>query len=421
MSTDRHASLGIHGLHAHATPAGVRRLGLLRRVRRGALIGLALLGVGALIVGSQRFAAARALADSAARRAVTPVSVVQPKAAAGEDILRLPGTLQGYAETPIYARTSGYLAAWTKDIGDTVKQGELLARIDTPEVAQQLNEARAAHDQAGATLKLAASSLERWETLRRQDSVSQQELDERRNAFAQAKAAEASTAATVQRLQSQLGYAQVTAPFAGVITRRNADVGNLVDAGGSSRQLFVLTRSDPLRLYVQVPQSYVRQVKVGDTVPVTLQEWPGREFTGTVARTARAIDTTTRTLQVEVSLPNPRGELLPGAYAQVAFRGRAGSAEGVLKVPSNTLLFRPEGVRVAVVGDDGAVRLTPVTIRRELAVEVELAAGALKPTDRLVLNPADALADGDVVQVVVAEPRAPADPSSASRGEPRKP
>lgn len=420
MSAKRHASLGIHGDHASA-PAGVRRLHLLRRVRRAALVGAALLALAALGVAGQRYAAARALADSAARRAVTPVSLVQPKAAAGEDLLRLPGTLQGYAETPIYARTSGYLAAWTKDIGDSVKQGELLARIDTPEVAQQLNEARAAHDQAVAALRLAASSLERWETLRKQDSVSQQELEERRNTFAQTKAAEASTAATVQRLQTQLGYAQVTAPFAGVVTRRNADVGNLVDAGGSSRQLFVLTRTDPLRLYVQVPQGYVRQVKVGDTVPVTLQEWPGREFAGTVARTARALDITTRTLQVEISLPNPRGELLPGAYAQVAFRARAGSAEGALKVPSNTLLFRPEGVRVAVVGDDGAVRLQPVTIRRELAVEVELAAGSLKPSDRLVLNPPDALAEGDMVQGVVPARTASADPASAGPGEARKP
>lgn len=398
MTDSRHSNIGIHGLHAHEAAHGIHRLRLLKRSRNLALLGLAALGAGVAGIAAQRTATANDLAAAAQVHATRHVNVVSPKSGGGENLLSLPGTLQGYSEAPIYARTSGYLAAWYKDIGDNVKPGEVLARIDTPEVVQQLVEAKAAHNQALAALALARSSLERWESLRKLDSVSQQEVDERRNAHAQAVAATALTAATVQRLQSQLGYNQVTAPFAGVITRRTVDVGNLVDAGGSTKQLFVLTRADPLRIYVQVPQGFARQVKPGDKASVSLQEWPGRVFSGSIVRTAKAIDTASRTLQVEITLPNPNGELLPGAYARVDIKAAAADNEGHFRLPSNTLLFRPEGPRVAVLGSDGKVHLQPVTIKRELGVEVELGSG-VKAADRIVLNPADSLADGDVVVV----------------------
>lgn len=399
MTENRHSSIGIHGLHTHAAAHGVHRLRLLRRTRNVALVGLAVLGAGLASVVVQRSATARDLAAAAEVHAARHVSVVSPKNSSSENVLSLPGTLQGYTEAPIYARSSGYLAAWYKDIGDGVKQGELLARIDTPEVVQQLVEAKQAHAQAAAALALAKSSVERWEALRKLDSVSQQEVEERRNAYAQATAANALTAATVQRLQKQLDYNQVVAPFAGVITKRTVDVGNLIDAGGSSKQLFVLTRSDPLRIYVQVPQGFSRRVKPGDSASVTLAEWPGRVFSGNIVRTAQAIDTASRTLQVEINLPNPKGELLPGAYARVDIKAPATAGEPSFRLPSNTLLFRPEGPRVAVVGSDGKVHLQPVTIKRELGVEVELGSG-VKAGDKIVLNPSDALADGDAVVVV---------------------
>ncbi|MBS0353550.1 MAG: efflux RND transporter periplasmic adaptor subunit [Proteobacteria bacterium] len=401
MTDNRHSSIGIHGLHAHEGAQGIHRLRLLKRTRNVALVGLAVLGAGLAGVVVHRAATARDLATAAEIHAARHVSVVSPKDSSSENVLSLPGTLQGYTEAPIYARTSGYLAAWYKDIGDGVKQGELLARIDTPEVAQQLVEARQAHAQAVAALALAKSSVERWEGLRKLDSVSQQEVEERRNAYAQATAANALTAATVQRLQKQLDYNQVVAPFAGVITKRTVDVGNLIDAGGSSKQLFVLTRSDPLRIYVQVPQGFTRRVQPGDKASVSLAEWPGRVFSGSIVRTAKAIDTASRTLQVEINLPNPKGELLPGAYARVDIKAPATAGEPSFRIPSNTLLFRPEGPRVALVGSDGKVHLQPVTIKRELGVEVELGSG-VKADDRIVLNPADSLAEGDAV--VVAPP-----------------
>src|SRR5690606_17965257 len=248
------------------------------------------------------------------------VSVISPKSTAEDNLLRLPGTLQGSIEAPIYARTSGYVSRWYKDIGDQVKQGDLLAQIDAPEVVQQLNEAKAAQAQAATNLQLAKSTFERWDALRKRDAVSQQDLDEKRNALAVAQAAETSAKATVQRLQDQVGFSRIVAPFSGVITRRNIDIGNLVDAGGGSRVLFTMAKSDTLRVYVYVPQSYAPQIKTGNKAEVTLRELPGRSFTGTIARTAAAIDPLTRTMQIEIRLPNPDGVLLPGAYAQVAIK-----------------------------------------------------------------------------------------------------
>lgn len=418
MTQDRHSDIGIHGLHAHQAAHGIQRLHLLSRTRKFALIVVGVLLIGAAIVIGLRFAKATELAEVSKQQATRYVSVTSPRSSATDNVLRLPGSLQGIIEAPINARTNGYVSRWVKDIGDPVKRGDLLAVIDTPEVAQQLNEAKATQAQATTNLQLAKSTFERWDALRKRDAVSQQDLDEKRNALAVAVAADNSSKAAVQRLQDQLGYSRIVAPFDGIVTRRNIDIGTLVDAGGATRVLFTLAKSDPLRVYVYVPQSYAAQIKAGNTVDITLSEMPGKVFEGKIARTAGAIDTATRTLQVAIDLPNADGTLLPGAYAQVAIKASGGSANA-LTIPNNTLLFRPEGPRVAIVGDDGKVRLQPVVIARELGVDIELASG-VTAQDKLIINPADSLSNGDAVNVITppaSKATAPAAPAAPATGK----
>jgi RND family efflux transporter MFP subunit len=256
----------------------------------------------------------------------------------------------------------------------------------------------AAREQAASTLDLAKSTFTRWEGLRRQDVVSQQEFDERRSAVAQATANLAAADANVQRLKQLEAFKRVVAPFAGVITRRNVDVGDLIDAG-AGRVLFQLAQTDPLRVYVNVPQAYANLVRPGQKVTVTQAELRGRRFAGEVARTSASIDAATRTMQVEVTLPNRDGTLLPGAYVQVSLP--LGGSQ-VLAVPNNALLFRGEGARVAVVDANNRVRLKPVTIGRNLGESFEVLEG-VGTADRLVLNPSDSLADGDVVTPALEE------------------
>ncbi len=385
MTEKRHSSLGIQGLHAHKAAHGIRRLHKLRQTQKFALISLGVLGLGAAIVVGLRVSKAYALEEVSRQQAMRCVTVISPKANSAEKTLSLPGTLQGFTEAPIYARTSGYVSNWYKDIGDQVKQGELLAQLEVPEVQQQLNEAK-------ANLQLAQATYDRWDALKKRDAVSSQEFEEKRNTLATA-------TANVKRLQEQVGYSRIVAPFSGVVTRRNIDIGNLVDAGGGSRVLFTLAKSDPLRVYVYVPQSYAARIKAGDKAEVSLREMPGETFAGSIARTAGAIDTLTRTMQVEISLPNKDGRLLPGAYAQVNIKARSGGKETTaLTLPSNTLLFRPEGIRAAVVDAEGKARLKPVSISRELGTTIEL--NGLKVEDRVIVNPPDSLADGDSVNVV---------------------
>ncbi|WP_083664453.1 efflux RND transporter periplasmic adaptor subunit [Herminiimonas arsenitoxidans] len=414
MTEERHANIGIQGLQAHGAARGIHRLRLLGRVQKFALLIVCVLIIGAAIVIGLRFAKASELADVSKQQAMRYVTVVNPRDAAADNLLRLPGTLQGAIEAPIYARTNGYVTRWVKDIGDPVKRGDLLALIDTPEVAQQLNEAKATQAQAVTNLQLAKSTFERWDALRKRDAVSQQDLDEKRNTLAVAVAADNSAKATVQRLQDQLGYSRVIAPFDGIVTRRNIDIGTLIDAGGGARVLFTMAKSDPLRVHIYVPQGYSTQIKTGDKVGITLTEIPGKVFEGSIARTAGAIDTLTRTLQVVVDLPNPNGELLPGAYVQVAVKAN-GSGTGALTIPSNALLFRPEGTRVAIV-NDGKVHLQPVVIGRELGVDVELASG-VKAQDKLIINPSDSLSEGDAVSVIVPKDAKPASGNTAPKGK----
>ena len=406
MTEQRHAALGIHAIEGVDDAELMKRRQILRRARWITLAVLLLLALGAGRTVLSRMANAKSLESGAAEQAKQYVKTTTPKAAAGGQTLALPGTLQGYVQSPISARASGYLKRWTKDIGARVEKGELLAEIETPEIAEQLSQAVAAREQASAGLALANSTVERWEGLRKKDVVSQQELDERRSSVVQARANVAAAEANAQRLRQLDAFKRVTAPFAGVITKRNVDVGDLIDAGagGGGRALFVLTQTDPLRVYVNVPQTYSQMIKTGQEVVVTQAELRGQSFKGTVARTAGAIDTATRTLQVEIALPNASGVLLPGAYVQVALPIVASTT---LRVPTNALLFRADGSRVALVDAVGKVSLRKVLIGRNLGEDMELLDG-VGPTDRLVLNPADSLGDGDVVALAA--------PSAASAG-----
>ena len=356
---------------------------------------LLVVGAGRTIVG--RMANARVLEDNVAASSIQYVKTTVAKTGEAGQTLALPGTLQGFQQAPIAARSAGYVQRWTKDIGSHVTKGEVLAVIESPEVDQQLSQAEAARQQAAASLALAKSTVERWEALRKKDVVSQQELDERRSGATQAVANLAAADANVARLRQLQGFTRVLAPFDGVITRRNVEVGDLVDSSGKA--LFVLTQMDPLRIYVNVPQSYAQLVRAGQKVVVTQAELRGRTFSGEVARSAGAIDPATRTMQVEINLPNRDGTLLPGAYVQVDLP-LAGAK--TLVVPTNVLLFRGEGTRVALVDAASRIRLKPVTLGRNLGESIEVL-GGIADGDRLVVNPSDSLAEGDSVALAVGD------------------
>jgi RND family efflux transporter MFP subunit len=378
---------------------------LLKRVKFAVAALLALLLLGTVIVLVNRSMQARSLADATAIHAVQYVTTTQPASGGDGMAVTLPGTLQGVIESTVYARSSGYLVRWTKDIGASVKKGELLAEINAPEIDQQLHQAEAARAQSASSEALARSSAERWQSLRQHDAVTQQELDERLSAAKQSQADLAAAEANVSRLRSLQGFNRVTAPFDGVLTRRNVDVGDLINAGngGAGQALFSLAQVDPLRLYIYVPQVYANQIKIGDTVKVNLAERAGEDYQGSIARTARAIDPATRTLQVEIRVPNPDGQLFSGAYVQVELPIKGDRAATV--VPTNVLLFRPDGPRVAVVDQSGRVRLALVKLGTDYGTSVEVLAG-VDPTDRIIVNPADSLADGDVVTLVRTPPSA---------------
>jgi RND family efflux transporter MFP subunit len=360
----------------------------------GAVVGA--LVIGGIIIFVVRGFQASALAASTELHAKQYVTTVNPQAGGGGLPLTLPGTLQGINEATLYARSNGYIVRWSKDIGSSVKKGELLAEIDAPEIDQELSQAVAAQQQAASSESLAKSTAERWHSLRDKDAVTQQDLDERQSTYLQAQANLASAQANTARLRNLQGFNKVVAPFDGVVTSRNIDVGDLVDAGngGVGKALFTIAQIDPLRLYVYVPQVYAQQVKVGDLVTVRLPQHEGEEYKGTIARTARAIDTGTRTMQVEIRVPNPKDALIAGAYVQVNLPIKQDGT--ALLVPTNVLLFRPDGPRVATVDAAGRVRLSAVKLGTDFGSTVAVLSG-LKPDDRVVLNPADSLADGDVV------------------------
>jgi len=390
----------------------LRRRQVMRRVKILAAVVVVLLVVGAGRTVMSRISNNKTLEAVTLEQARQYVKTTYPKAAGTGQTLALPGTLQGYVQAPIAARASGYLRRWHKDIGSVVKKGDLLAEIDAPEIDQQLSQAIAARQQAAASLQLATSTMERWEALRKKDAVSQQELDERRSNAAQARANLSAAEANVERLRQMAGFKRVVAPFAGVITRRNVDTGDLIDAGGGAgRTMFVLAQTDPLRVYVSVPQTYAQRVKPGQEVNVTQSELLGQVFKGQVARTSAAIDTATRTMQIDVTLPNREGLLMPGAYVQVSLPLQATKA---LTIPTNALMIRGTGMSVAVVDAQGRIALKPIKIGRNYGENVEVLEG-VTIEDQLVLNPSDSLNDGDQVSVAP-----PAKPAAAANAGPDK-
>jgi membrane fusion protein (multidrug efflux system) len=370
-------------------------------------IGAAAVLAGALALGIvPHLLARRALAQQTAALAEPTVSVMRPQAAPAAQEVLLPGNVEAFQQTPIYARASGYLKRWYVDIGAHVKAGQLLAEIDAPEVDDQLRQARADQKQVDADRQLADVTAQRWKDLLVSNSVSRQEADAKA-ADAQAKQALLEAAnSNVARLEKLQSYEKVYAPFDGTITARNVDVGALIEAGsagGPARELFDLAQTGTLRVYVDVPQDYSRQAAApGAQAYLTLSQFPGRKFPGQIARNAGAINSVTRTLRLEVDVPNVDGALLPGSYAQVHLQLHA--AQPGYSLPVNTLLFRPQGVQVATVDSNGAVALKTITIGRDFGTRVEVASG-LAGDEAVILNPTDAIAEGTKVRIATTGPQ----------------
>jgi RND family efflux transporter MFP subunit len=356
--------------------------------------------VAALVWGVlPRLEATAALKKETRALNIPTVSVIKPKAGNPARELVLPGNMQAFVDTPIYARTNGYLKHWTADIGAHVKTGQLLAEIDTPEVDDQLHQARADLATAEANYRLADKTAARWQALLKTDSVSRQEADQTQGEMEAKKAALESARFNVSRLEKMQSFKRIYAPYDGVITARNTDVGALIDAGsgGPGKELFHIASTKKLRVYINVPQSYSRDAVPGVEAELTLAEFPGRSFKGSLARTTQAIDAASRTMLAEVSVDNPTGELLPGAYAQVHLKLQGSTP--VLVVPVNTLIFRSEGAQLAIVQPDQRVALKKITLGRDFGTEVEVMSG-LEPDDAVILNPPDSLVAGTQVRVV---------------------
>jgi len=354
------------------------------------------LAVGGAISMFSRMRATRALERETEIEAIPVVAMVHPSTEAPDEQLVLPASVQAYEESPIFARTNGYLLRWNKDIGSKVAEGELLAEIDSPEIDQELTQARATRQQVAAQLDIAKVSNERWQSLRKTETVSQQEADMQASNYQQAVANLAAADANVRRLEEMESFKRVYAPFSGVVTKRNVDPGALINAGSTGRPLFNVARVDPLRVFTNVPQSYSPAIKVGMPAFLVLQEFSGQKFTGTIARTAEAIDPATRTLLTEVDVPNPDGKLLPGTFGELHFK--AANSAPKLTIPVNAMLFRQEGPRVAVVGPDSKIHLRPIAIGRDYGASLEVLEG-VTVEDRIVINPADSLQDGQMVRV----------------------
>jgi len=371
--------------------------------RRGA-VALVVLAVAAALLGLGIYSGvrARSAADATLRRvtdedAIPTVSVVSPKPGAPTREIQLPGTTQAFTDAPIFARTSGYLKRWYFDIGTHVKEGQLLAEIASPEVDQQLAQARADLETTQANLRQAQITADRWQALLESGAVSKQETDQAVNSLRATKATVESNAANVRRLEQLQGFEKIYAPFDGVVTARNTDIGALIDAGSttSGRELFHMAAIHRLRVFVAVPEVYSRAARSGASAALTLDEFPGRTFHGTLVRNANAIDLASRTLLVEVDVDNPLGELLPGAYVFVHLQLPREIPS--VTVPANTLLFRAEGLQVGVVRD-GRAQLVPVTVGHDYGATVEILTG-IQPTDQIIVSPSDSLISGTRVRI----------------------
>lgn len=353
----------------------------------------------AIITGiATRVHAADSLKQRTIDQSIPAVSVVHPKRGAPVEEVVLPGNAQAYVATPVWARTNGYLKAWYFDIGAHVKAGQLLAEIETPEVDKQLDQARADLATAQANYTLSQSTATRYQSLFKSDSVAKQDVEDRVGDLNAKKAMVDSANYNLQRLVETQGFEKVYAPFDGVVTARNIDIGALINAGANApgKELFDIAATNRLRVYVNVPQQYSRDVAPGSAADLTQAEYPGRRFAGKIVRNAEAIDPASRTLLTEVDVDNPTGQLLPGAFLSVHLKLHTKAV--AVTVPVNTLIFRSEGMQVAVVRD-GKVDLQSVAIGRDYGTEVEIVSG-ISADDEIMENPPDSLVSGAEVRVV---------------------
>lgn len=373
------------------------------RLGRGFWIGLSLaliLLAGIVVYGIHaRSTADQNLVVLNKGESVPEVKIVHPSGQGGSGTLALPGSTQAFVDTPIYSRTNGYLKRWFFDIGARVRKGQLMATIETPELDQQLQVAQADMKSAQANLDLANITSTRYQNLLKSNSVSKQETDQAMGDAAAKQAAVEASMANVRRLQQLQGFEKVYAPFDGVVTARNTDIGDLITGGSANastaRQLFHLASINQLRVFVSVPEVYTTVVRDGGTATLTLDEYPGQTFTGTIARNSSAIDPASRTLNVEVDVANPQNKLLPGAYAMVHFKVPAGASS--MTLPANTLIFRAQGMQVAVVRG-GKVQLLPVKISQDHGATVDIASG-LSTSDAVILDPSDSIGNGQQVKI----------------------
>ena len=388
-----------------------------RRSRRGWVLGGAifLIFAGVLIFGIlERIRTNASLRTETVDLAVPTVSVVQPRRAAPSEEIVLPGNVQPYITSPVFARTNGYLEHWYFDIGAHVKKGQLLAIISSPEVDQQLQQARSNLLTAQANLELATITRDRYQGLKKTNAVSQQDVDNAVGTYNANKAIVEADQAAVEQYSALVSFEKVYAPFDGVITARNTDIGDLINSGSNANvktDLFHLAQPGVLRVYVNVPEGFSQQTKPGLTAELKLEEFPGRMFKGKLVRTAEAINYATRTLLVEVDVDNPSGQLLSGAYAEVHFKVPGQISTFIL--PVDTLLFRKEGLNVAIV-ENGKAKLVPVMAGRDYGTSIEIVSG-LKGNESVIQSPPDSIVTGEQVHITGPTQTSPAAPSGATQ------
>ncbi len=382
-------------LAAPPASGSARKRATLMAVAAVALVLIALFGVGLL----PRLSSSKAIADVARDRRPTVEVVPALRGKAGGELV-LPGTMLPLQETPIYARTNGYVRRWLVDIGEKVSSGQLLVQIETPEIDRELKQAGANMGQARANLQLALSSAERWQALLKDKMVSQQAVDERVGAWEARKADLAAAEANVQRLQELQAFQRVHAPFGGTITARNVDVGQLISAGSDNPNtwLYKLSKTETLRLYVHVPQTHARLVHAGLPADVLLREYPGQAYPGKVLRSAGALDPQSKTMLTEVQVPNDKGELLAGMYAQVRFK--LNQPEPTIVLPANTLIVRADGPQVAAV-HNGSVSMRKIVLGRDFGQQIEVISG-VADSELVITNPSDVVREGAQVRIAQA-------------------
>jgi len=399
MSRQIEIQTGMDGTSVPPTGAGARTA----PYKRWVILAIALIATGALLASGirSRVRAGKTLGTETMQVAITPVSVVLPKRTAPAQEIILPGNVEPFINSPIYSRTNGYLKAWYADIGAHVQKGQLLAVIETPEVDQQLEQSMSNLNTAKANLALTEITKNRYEGLLKTHAVAQQDVDNATGAYNANKAIVDASQANVKQLQALQSFEKIYAPFDGVVTARNTDIGDLINSGstaGTKTDLFHIAQPGILRVYVNVPEEYSQGVKVGMTADLSLAEFPGRQFQGKLVRTAEAINVTTRTLLIEIDVNNPTGTLFTGSYAEVHLKIPTQASAYLL--PVNTLIFRSAGLQVGTV-KDGKVALTSVTPGHDLGEQIEIVAG-LKAGDQVIVNPPDSIISGQEVQIVQA-------------------